>query len=203
MKNMFVVLAILASLMVSSVALAQGTSGKVYSVPESMLTETQKAQLKAQEVQSTVETSVETAGKYAGIGREVGAAFREILSAANEESNKFANTKVGVFAMVLIAWKIMGTDALQLVGGTFFALIWLPIWIIAFFRIALPRRVLAQVSAEGAKTYETIDPAGEYYPLWFWLIFLVMVGLNALIVFPKNAYIHTASKEAVFSTIFP
>lgn len=185
MKNLFVVLAILVSLVVSSVALAQNsTSGKVYSVPENMLTETQKAQLKAQEVQSTVQTSVETAGKYAGIGREVGAAFREILSAANEESNKFANTRVGVFAMVLIAWKIMGTDALQLVGGTFFALIWLPIWIIAFFRMGLPRRVLSQVTAEGAKSYETVDPIGEYYPFYFWLIFLAMVGINALIVFP-------------------
>jgi hypothetical protein len=187
MKNLLVMLVIIASMFIAPIAFAQDSAPqnpeKVYSVPEGMLTETQKAQLKAKEVQSTVQTSVETAGKYAGIGKEIGDGLRSALSALNEETNKFGNTKVGIFVMVLIAWKVMGTDVLQLIFGTFFALIWIPLWSISFFKMAMPRSMLASTATDGTKRYEVWTPDFEYMPLVFAFFFVGLVGLNCWILF--------------------
>ena len=82
------------------------------------------ADLKAKyETQKTIEQVQETSQKLQSvamnaeaIGKSVGSAMREGLGALTEEANKFADTKVGMFTAVLIGWKVMGKDAMNLMG---------------------------------------------------------------------------------------
>lgn len=92
---------------------------KTYVVKESQLTPGQKASLEAQEHTQQITS-------YAGWGKEVGTAMKEGLSALNEEVNKFSESSAGKFTMFVIAYKVMGKDAVRFT-------IALPLWILGTF----------------------------------------------------------------------
>lgn len=52
--------------------------------------------------------------EWVEVGRNVGVAMREGLSALTDEANKFADTDAGRFTMAVIAWKVAGKDAKEL-----------------------------------------------------------------------------------------
>lgn len=54
---------------------------------------------------------------YLGMGREIGEAVKGGLESVVEVSNKFADTPVGKFTLVMVAWKIMGRDLLHVALG--------------------------------------------------------------------------------------
>jgi len=101
-------------LAVTSIAMAEASN--LVSIPESLLTQDQLAQLKAQRTITTI-------GKYAGIGNEIGTAFKEGLGAVKDVAIDLSNSRVGWFVMAMIAWKVVGNDLLQLIIG-------LPLWLI-------------------------------------------------------------------------
>lgn len=55
--------------------------------------------------------------KWAGIGNEVGVAVREGLMAVVDVSEKFSETKVGQFTMLMIAWKLVGESIISIIIG--------------------------------------------------------------------------------------
>ena len=64
---------------------------------------------------------IERLGKFAGVGKEIGEAVNSSLEAITDNADKFAKTRVGVFTMVLVAYKIIGKDLIQfLIGVPFF-----------------------------------------------------------------------------------
>jgi len=86
---------------------------EMVSVPKSQLTEQQKQALTIQDAK----TGFETASQFVGLGREVGEAVNSGLSALTHHIDTISNTKVGKLTMFLIAYKVIGTDIIQLAVG--------------------------------------------------------------------------------------
>jgi hypothetical protein len=107
--------------------------------------------------QSTAEVS-----KWVGVGREIGVATKEGLSAVVDEANRFGTTKVGTFVMVLVAWKIIGSDLVALVFGLPIYIAGVCVWMWSYRRFFMTGRVLVKYDkAAKIKEYGT-RPAYEF-----------------------------------------
>ena len=82
--------------------------------------------------------------KWIGIGREIGIATKEGLSAVVDVSEKFGATNVGRFVMVMVAWRIIGKDAVRIVFGIPIFIIGLFIWIWSYRHFFFTHRVLVK-----------------------------------------------------------
>jgi hypothetical protein len=132
-------------------------------VPKSMLPKSVIAQVEMQNV-------AQTYGKFAGIGKEIGVGIREGLGALTDETNKFANTKVGKFTMIIIAFKVLGLQLIQFIFG-FTLWIFGSIATVFIYRSAIrPRRILKEVTKEGIKNYEIYEPCSSIQDWTFYLI---------------------------------
>ena len=77
-------------------------------------------QLKQAQSESAAQISLdnltpERIDKYAQVGKAFGSAFKECWSTVSTDAEKFGQSDAGKMTMVLIAWKIMGNDAINLV----------------------------------------------------------------------------------------
>ncbi len=139
-----------AVLLLSSLALAQE---KMYQVPESQLTEQQKAKFQG--------ASPKDVRDWVGLGKEIGMAVNESLSAITVQSNNFAQTPVGKLTVAVVIFKVIGDPAIHLLVGTVEALVLIPLWIWSY-RKFLPRRVVkSQEYGENGKkklvVYEDLE----------------------------------------------
>lgn len=133
-----------------------------------------------------MQEKLESAGKMAGVGREIGVAIREGLGALTDESNRFADTKVGVFVMWMIAFKVMGYPAIQAVVGIPLIIIGTIIFIIFFFKACVPRKVLNKTTGTGkdiVKEYKVWEPDEPWYPLSAAAIYAAYLALCCSIIF--------------------
>jgi len=113
MKKLFYLLVILLATCCTPCKAQAQQQEEYVSVPKSQLTEQQKQSLESQ----TLQEKIETYAKWSGVGKEIGVAVREGLTAVVDVSTKFAGTDVGKFTMVLIAWKVVGKDVTSLFLG--------------------------------------------------------------------------------------
>ena len=145
------------------------------------------------ETKNSVESTLQTYGKWAGMGKEIGVALREGLGALNDETNRFADTKVGFFVMFIIAFKVLGNPIIQLLIGIPLLIFGTVIFIVWFKRMVLPRTYLVSkdvVKEEGKilsttkYTYESKDPiySGGAEVLGV-LIYVVFMGICILVMF--------------------
>ena len=72
-----------------------------------------KSQIQAVQIEQKINGTSETAGKWIGLGKEVGIAFNETAKSLTLTASEFAKTDLGKFTMFLIAYKIIGTDIIQ------------------------------------------------------------------------------------------
>lgn len=158
-------------LLLGSLSLAQE---RTVSIPESQLTEQQKQALKLQQVDSTVEK----AHGWVGIGKELGQAFDSAMGSLTIRSNEFASTPVGRFTMFIVAWKVMGEQAVQalnaaihILWGAVEVVIFVPFFLWSYRRSCMTRRVI--LSQEGpfwkrTKTWKLIEYEykKDFTPRW-------------------------------------
>jgi hypothetical protein len=123
---------------------AQGQE-KMVTVPESSLTDKQKADA----VQRDMSDRVQQYGKWVGIGREVGDAVNEGMNAVNVQANNFARTPVGEWTMFVIVFKVIGARLIRYCVGLGMFIVGIPIWMWSY-RKYLPRKYVAE---------ELYDPA--------------------------------------------
>ena len=117
---------------------------------------------------------IETAGKWAGLGREIGLAVNEGLQALTKTADDFSKTGVGRFTMFLIAWKVVGTDFLQLFFGTLFFLTGLVFFVWSWYINARTRRILVNGKEELVQPSEAVQIG---HAIWFiaFILFIVIV----------------------------
>jgi hypothetical protein len=137
--------AIAVLLLMSVGAFGQNQQEEMVSVPKSKLTDQQKADLK-----------IDSAKSWIGLGDEIGKAVNGTLAAVTTQSNNFAQTSVGKLTVVLVIWKILGDQALHVLGGIIEILLLVPIWIWSFRRMCFTRRLKKQVVI-GADKVKTIS----------------------------------------------
>ena len=164
MKTLFVLL-IMSLFVLQGFAQTTGTTTKPEQIVVNVddLTTDQLAKIKTQNELKSMAEKVETYGKWVGVGNEVGVAIREGLMAVVDVSERFGETKVGEFTMMLIAWKIMGRELVAVILGI---LILIAVTILLFkgFRNLHPRKVLIKGNRLlfwQPKEYEII-PAPDY-----------------------------------------
>lgn len=97
--------------------------------------------------------------QYIGIGKEVGEAVKNGLESVVDVSNKFANTPVGQFTMVMIAWKILGKELLHLVVGIPVYIVLLSLWVHFARRLFFGRWVKRYVDG---KKQHVFDPPYDF-----------------------------------------
>lgn len=127
-------------------------------------------------------------GSWVGVGSEVGSAIDAGLTAVAKHADNIADTKLGMFAMVIIAYKVIGTDLVQLVVGLGLATLWIPAFFLVLWKKAIPRKYCSDVFYDkdsdkvARKCYRETDGAGDeliLYPI----VFCVMSALNCAVIF--------------------
>jgi len=124
-----------------------------------------RARLEAAKKISEVTTSLKAAQEWSDMGRGIGVAVREGLSAVTDETAKFADTTPGKFTMVMIAWKVMGQDFITTVRGILIGIplliFWICIWVWWLKRVYGYHKVKKVTIGEDNKkivTYEEMPP---------------------------------------------
>lgn len=128
---------------------------KTYSIPESMLTQDQKAKLTNRDVPRDVH-------EWVGIGKEVGEAVNTSLNAITDNANKFAQTGVGRLTVLLVIWKVVGDEIVHLTAGVLELLIFLPLWIWSYRRTCISRRV--KIAKDQWQVIEYKVGSGDFTP---------------------------------------
>lgn len=151
------------------------------------LTPEQRAKIEAQQkldeanqqIQN-LQDRIDTYGQWIGVGGEIGQAVKEGLVAVVDVADKFGGTDVGKFTLVMIAWKVMGKDVIQIFLGLVFFAVLTIILIRVARRTIQTRKVLIKRTPNGfwkrpTKEYETIDSKldGEEQ---LWLSIVLIVG---------------------------
>lgn len=124
MKKLFILLGML---FISAVTFAQSVTLSQEDLAK--LDPNAKAQIVAIQTEKQIDGTLQTTGKWVGLGKEIGTAMNESLTAITTTASNFAETKLGKFTMFLVAWKVIGTDFLQLVIGI--------VWIVMILSISL------------------------------------------------------------------
>lgn len=115
-----------------------------------------QAAIKSQQEMDAVTQKIETYGKWAGMGKEVGVAVKDGLTAVKDVALDIADSKVGHTVIWLIVWKVAGKDFAQIGIGLLIAIIGTFLIAKSYFRLFSTRQL---VSKEGfflwsKKTYK-------------------------------------------------
>lgn len=88
--------------------------------PQEIILTVQQANVVKQEApKAPAAPTTQVVNEWVNVGKNVGTAMREGLSALTDEANKFAGTDAGRFTMAVIAWKVAGKDARELTSEIF------------------------------------------------------------------------------------
>ncbi len=100
---------------------------------------------------------VEAASSWVGVGKEIGAAVNGGLvglmyslvamgglAAVVDQTDRFGATRVGVFVMAMVAWKVIGSELVDIVFGIPICLAGVLLWIWSIRRFFFPKRVLVK-----------------------------------------------------------
>ncbi len=148
-------------------AVFQSASAQQITVNERDLPPEVLAKLKSQQKVEQVTQTLSTGKEWAEIGRAIGIATREGLSAVSDETAKFAETTPGKFTMALIAWKVAGADLKKFVSGVIvgipFLIFWLCLyvwWLRKVYGQRKMRKIIEPTDAGGKRevTIEYLPP---------------------------------------------
>lgn len=167
-------------MLISVSAFSQTATDNRIIVDKSLLTPDQIATLNAKEATQQVIDQVSTYSKVAGIGKEIGIAVKDGLTAVVEVADKFGGTNVGKFTMTMIAWKIIGKDVLRIAIGLVFLIIYV-VFLTRYYKNNFTVHKIA-ITDNGwkfwlPKEYKVIEPnTYEGYEFVKWLTVLMLVG---------------------------
>lgn len=108
-------------------------------------------------------TAVSTANnmaEYAELGQKYGVALSEVAKSVGTTVNELAQTPVGRFMLIMVAYKVMGNDLLGIVGSFLWFTIMLPLWVYMFHRMVLSTRSVKETfDSSGKLASRVINPA--------------------------------------------
>jgi hypothetical protein len=96
-------------------------------------------------------STVDNMAEYAELGQKYGVALSEVAKSIGTTVNELAQTPVGRFMLVMVAYKVMGNDLLGIVGSVLWFTIMIPLWVYMFHRMVLSTRSVR----------ETYDPTNS------------------------------------------
>jgi len=119
-----------------------------------------KEQVNAQIIDDAVTKKFETYGKWAGMGKEIGIATREGLSAVKDVTLEVAETDLGKTVIWLIIWKVAGIDFIRILIGLMILIFVTIIVAKSYFQSFSTRQIVEKSGFFLWKTkkYEIVDP---------------------------------------------
>ena len=174
-------------LMASTVLMAQNQN--VTLTPEQMkqLGISQEQVEKVKTVTNITE-NLETAGKWAGMGKEIGIAANETLKAITGTAVDVSKTDLGKFTMLLVAWKVVGHDMIRIAFGCVLMLI-IIFSSILLYRNNTDRSVLIsrKWDKEGKgwqKDYKFVQEESDYKNFAIGIFVVGMIAVILILVLP-------------------
>lgn len=180
------ILMIFAAILMSASVFAQSLG--ITLTPEQIdrLDPTTKAQIVALQTEQKSDQIIATGSKWVGLGKEIGSAMNESLTAITTTAANFADTKLGRFTMILVAYKVIGTELLQIAFGILWLiiLIWVSIYLYKnnCDRAILTSRIWNKEARKFDKTYK-FESADEEWKVAAIVIFCVGFIFTPLIIF--------------------
>ncbi len=194
MKKLVIIFTVLAVLAIACCPKANAQTS--YGVPEkkvvvnaSDLTPSQLAKIESDIKIVELEKKLQTYGNWVGVGEEIGSAVKESLNSVVDVADKFGKTNVGKFTLVMVAWKIIGKDAVRIFLGLLFFVLMTWIFVKIYKNTYSIRRVLVKNPGlfKYPKEYQVIEPKRweGYEAVKILMIFLYAgaIGLTYAIMF--------------------
>lgn len=151
----------------------------------SKLDPTLRAQIEAAQKEQSIEEKINRYGRWVGMGKEVGDAIDGALGAISNRANEFANTKVGMFTMGIIAFKVVGYPIIQLCVGIPLILLGTIFFIWILKAQCLPRKVVT-ITGEGKekkREEKFIEPEEQWYSFLAAVIYVIYLALCMAVIF--------------------
>jgi hypothetical protein len=134
--------------------------------------------------------------KYGQIGKAFGSAFKECWTTVSTDAEKFAQSDAGKWAMFLVAWKIMGQDAVGLVNnivhyvaGFSLLIVGVPFFIYIFRRNCVQHPMLVSRTKVGFLTVKS-EYKGVVEPIHpnegqilYGIAFALFIGIVSILLF--------------------
>jgi hypothetical protein len=114
------------------------------------------AKVKAKQTEEELKAKINTYGNWVGIGKEVGVAVDEGLTAVTKHATAIADTRIGKVTMFIIAYKVIGKEIVQIICGVTLWFILTIIFIISFFKNCMSKTLKDITYHEDGKTIKTI-----------------------------------------------
>lgn len=145
MKRVLLAIGLLLSMLVASPAFAQSDCDnlRVTGLSDSQVIALKQECVKVakQAVSATPAETAAQVSEYADIGMKYGVAISEVAKSIGTTVNELAFTPVGIFLLVIVAWKTVGGDLLGVVGGIVWFVVMLPIWWVILNRLVFKRLI--------------------------------------------------------------
>jgi len=106
------------------------------------------------------EEAVEAAHSWVGVGKEIGTAINDGLMATVDAADKFSQTDIGFYTMVIIAWKFLGEDAIEILVNLIVAFIFFPALFWSYWRNCVTRRIVISKTKESTE-YKVLNSLEE------------------------------------------
>lgn len=171
MKKLFAVIALMLMFAVPAAAQTGCDAIAVEGLPESVVIDLKKKCIELAKPVTSI--SVDSMGEYAELGKKYGIALSEVAKSVGTTVNELAQTPVGKFMLVMVAYRVMGDDLIGVVGGVVWFTTMIPIWIYMFHRLVFStRRVNTRVRADGESETDIspIDYNGTAGAISLWML---------------------------------
>jgi hypothetical protein len=172
-------------LMLSLAGFAQQQEETV-TIKKSELTAEQRAKVEA----DNLRTKANQYGEWVGIGKEIGVAVNDGLTAVTAQANNFAQTPVGKVTVAVIVFKVIGKQLIGLIVAFTMTIIFIPLWVWSYKRYMPGRKYLKKeivgpdnkvIERQYGVTelcYDTSD-----WLIGHWVIFGAFVVVNLFVIF--------------------
>ncbi|MDD5566631.1 MAG: hypothetical protein PHH01_00345 [Patescibacteria group bacterium] len=184
MKRFSLVLLFVVSLAItfSTMVMAQSPSPSQGASEQILVSKSQLPPALLEQIET--QSKIDTYGKYVGLGKEVGMAINEGLSALSENAERFANTKPGKFTMFIIAYKVLGKDFLQAIFGILFFVVGVGIFLCMWFKNGITRRIPIEEPRDktAPKRYEVYRP-DESAQIAYVVCFVIFLIIDCIVIF--------------------
>lgn len=193
-----IVLAIIAVAFIPNTSTAQTTTQSqvgTYTLDVNQLSPQARAEIENQMKTTEMVKKIEQYGKWAGVGKEVGIAINEGLTAVVDVADKFGKTNVGQITIGLIVWKVIGKDIVRLIIGLIILFVLLSVIIHSYYRTIISpirtKKILKSKKgwwflSKKEFQYEKVDISWEYpnaAGALHLILVLVVIGISSLIMF--------------------
>lgn len=176
MKKLFAVIAMMIALAVPAAAQTGCDALEVNGLPEAVVIDLKKKCVELAKPVTSI--SVDSMGEYAELGKKYGIALSEVAKSVGTTVNELAQTPVGKFMLVMVAYRVMGDDVIGVAGGVIWFTTMIPIWIYMFHRLVFStRRIRTRVRQDGETEtdVEPIDFGGTAGAISLWMLFVMFL----------------------------